>query len=380
MDGFDLGWVRVSCVLAFAAVSCVGDRGPQPDAVRLPVVQPVTAPPRAVAAPDRVSAAPRVAREQAGLLDSGELIVGHREGLEAWLPDGSTHRTISAGTALHPRRFGHDHVVVLREPDVRDGAVLELVSLADGQRRELAQLPPFRCAGQGASKPARLLVMEPESFEVDSAERVACLEVADGSVASATVRLRVRVELATGELKRWLAFGDADCAVPEGVKVGEPASDRVCWRMVEVAREQPDPTRYPYSFENEHVRSPAAKSGARKLQVRGYELESISPSHRWLLLAGEYTERETTYRRLLLLDRSGGSLFPVADRVGPWPAPLSASGAKLTVPVKQAPLISSVVDVRWLGTREDNEVLVLDNVIIKPGQPAFQIVDAELAR
>jgi hypothetical protein len=70
----------------------------------------------------------------------------------------------------------------------------------------------------------------------------------------------------------------------------------------------------------------------------------------------------------------------VADRVGPWPAPLSASGAKLTVPVKQAPLISSVVDVRWLGTREDNEVLVLDNVIIKPGQPAFQIVDAELAR
>jgi len=382
MDDADLTMHRVLMVLLMAAGGCVRDQElARPVAALSPQPAVVSVPPPAAAAPDRVTAMPAVARGVAGLLDSGELIVGNRAGLEAWRADGSSHRTVSAGVALHPRRFGREHVVALRNrgDELRDGVVLELISLLDGQRRELAELPAFRCAGQQV-KPARLDIVEPKSFEVDSEKRVACLEIADGAANAATVRLRARIDLAAGQVSRWLAFGDADCAAPDGVKVGEPASDGVCWRMTEVAREQPDPTLYPFTFDNEHVRTTAAKSGARKLQVRGYEIESISPSNRWLVLAGDYTEREATYRRLLFLDRSRGALFPLSDRVGPWPPPLSAAGAKLAVPVKQAPLVANATDVRWLGTGEETEVLVSDKLVIKPGRPAFQIADAELAR
>lgn len=379
MDEADLKWFRV---MVLAAASCVHE-SELPRPVAAPSKQPaaVTAPRPAAPAPERVAAAPAVARRVAGLLDSGELIVGGRAGLEAWRADGSSHRSVSAGAALHPRRFGREHVVALRSrgEEMRDGAVLELVSLLDGQRRELAELPAFRCAGQEV-KPSRLDVVEPKSFEVDSEKRVACIEISDGAANAATIRVRARIDLATGKVSRWLAFGEADCAAPDGVKVGEPASDGVCWRMTEAARELPDPTLYPFTFANEHVRPTAAKGGARKLQVRGYEIESISPSNRWLVLAGDYTERETTYRRLLFLDRSRGALFPVSDRVGPWPAPLSAAGAKLAVPVKQAPLVANATDVRWLGTGEETEVLVSDKLVIKPSRPAFQITDAELAR
>jgi len=376
---------RVILVCVLAAVSCVREReAPRPVAPAPQQPAAVTAPAPA-ALPDRVSPAAAVAHELAGLLDGGELIVGTRTGLEAWQPDGSGHRMITTGAALHPRRFGRDHVLALRplaDADLRDGAVLELISLSEGARRELAQLPAFRCAGQ-PTKPATLSVTAPASFEVHSEKRVACLDIADGALNTATVRVRARVDLAAAQVSRWLVFGEAECAAPEGVVVGEPPSDRVCWRMAEVAREPPNPAAYPFTFDNEHVRSsavPAAKSGTRKLQARGYEIASVSPSNRWLLLAGDYTERETTYRRLLLLDRSQGALFPVSDRAGPWPPPLSAAGARLAVPVKQASLVANASDVRWLGGGEETEVLLLDNLVIKPGRPAFQIADAEIAR
>jgi hypothetical protein len=376
-------WAALVCLSV--AVGCIHDRE-----VLRPAVAPV-APPAAVAdvvapSPEVIAAVPAVERQLVAMLEGGELIVGGWLALEAWLPDGGGRRVISAGAALHPRRFGKDHVLVWRagaDAGLRDGAVLELVSLQDGGRRQLVELPGFRCAGAADTshvRPARLDVMAPAGFEVDSEKRVACLELADGAANSATVRVRGRIDLAQPSVSRWLAFGEAECAAPDGVSVGDPASDGVCWRIAEVASKQPDPTVFPFTFENEHVRMSAAKSGSRKLQVRGYEIESISPSNRWLVLAGDYTERETTYRRLLFLDRSRGTLFPMSDRAGPWAPPLSAPGAKLAVPVKQAQLISSATDVRWLGTGEDTEVLVLDNLVIRPGRAAFQIADAELAR
>lgn len=385
-EGGCLSMLRVLLLCGLAAVGCVRVRElPAPVAAPLPQPAASSVPEPVAALPDRVAAAPTVARELAALLDSGELIVGDRSSLEAWMPDGTSHRTISAGAALHPRRFGHDHVLALRsrgDVDFSEGAVLELISLQNGERRELAELPAFRCAGlsePSQAKPARLEIREPASFEVDSEKRVACLDLADGAVNTATVRVRVRIDLAAAHVSRWLAFGDADCIAPDGVAVGEPPSDGVCWRMAEAARQLPDPAAYPFTFANEHVRS-AAKSGAHKLQVRGYDIESVSPSNRWLLLAGDYTERETTYRRLLLLDRSRGALFPVGDRAGPWPPRLGASGTKLAVPIKQAALVPNTRAVHWLGTKEETELLVSDNLVIKPGGPAFQFADAELAR
>jgi hypothetical protein len=125
---------------------------------------------------------------------------------------------------------------------------------------------------------------------------------------------------------------------------------------------------------------PAAPRGGVKLQVRGYQIEQPSPSGRWLLLTGDYIERDATYRRLLLLDRSNGELFPVYARPGGWPSPLAAAGAKLKTPVKQAQLVPGAADVRWLGDSDRSELLLLDEVVIRPGAPAFELTEGEVTR
>ena len=364
-------------------VGCVRDHQPPLPAAPAPQRTAAVVASAPVAQREPLSAATAVDGRVAALLDSGELIVGNRVALEAWRPDGSSHRTISPGAALHPRRFGRDHVLALRNSaggDLRDGAVLELIALADGKRRELAQLPSFRCAGSADVKPQRLDIEDPSDFEVNSAHGVACLGVMDAASSSASVRVRARVELSSARVQRWLALGDAACNAPDGVQVGDPAADGVCWRIADVTRHSPDPTSFAFTFDNEYVRSSAAGRGSAKLQVRGYELDQASPSERWLLLAGDFTERESTYRRLLLLDRSRGKLFPLVERAGAWPAPLTAAGSKLHTPIKQAQLMPSSADVRWLGTSEDTEVLVLDKLVIKPGRPTFEITEGELAR
>jgi hypothetical protein len=366
-----------------AAAACAErHRTPPPRAAPRVAVIPVEAAPtpEPIPAPEPVD--PRVA----ALLDSGELIVGSRIGLEAWQPDGASHRVISPGAALHPRRFGRDHVLALRGltgNDLRDGALLELISLADGQRRELAQLPAFRCAEQRdptQPKPHRLNVEDPSDFEVDSRQRVACLGLMDAPSNKASVRVRARLDLTAAHVDRWLVLGEGDCTPPEGVEAGDPAADGVCWGIARVAQPDPDPNGYPFTFDEEHVRMPAAPRGGSKLQLRGYSIELTSPSRRWLLLTGDYTEREATYRRLLLLDRNLGKLFPIVDRAGGWPVPLTPSGSKFKTPIKQAQLLASATDLRWLGSSEQSEVLVLGGLVVRPGLPAFEIIEGEFAR
>jgi hypothetical protein len=323
---------------------------------------------------------------RAALLETGEVIVGNRLGLEAWKPDGSSRRVISPGPAFHPRRFGRDHVLVLRPIsgfDVRDGAVFEMITLANGERRELAQLPPFRCAEQRdptRPQPSRLDVEDPSDFEVHLREGVVCLGLMDATSRYATVRVRARVELAVPRVDRWLVLGESECTPPPDVQAGDPAADGTCWGIAKPAITEPDPAAFPYTFDEEHVRMPAAPRGGAKLQVRGYQIEQSSPSGRWLLLTGDYTERDATYRRLLLLDRTIGKLFPLIDRAGGWPGPLTAAGAKLKTPIKQAQLIPNLADVRWLGDSDRSELLLLDALVLRPGAPAFELPEGEVTR
>jgi hypothetical protein len=323
---------------------------------------------------------------RAALLDSGELIVGSRLGLEAWYPDGRGHRLISAGPAYHPRRFGHDHVLVLRPLagyDVRDGALLELIALTTGERRQLAELPAFRCAEQrdpNSPNPRGLDVEDPTDLEVHPQERVVCLGVMDAASKYATVRVRARVDLAPARVQRWLALGEDVCTPPEGVELGDPAADGTCWGIARPENADLDPAAFPFTFDEEHVRMPAAPRGGAKLQLRGYQIDQPSPSGRWLLLSGDYVERDTTYRRLLLLDRTNGKLYPLSTYAGGWPSPLVASGTKLKTPIKQAELISTAADVRWLSDSESTEVLLLNGLMVRPGQPTFALSEGEVAR
>lgn len=323
---------------------------------------------------------------RAALLDTGELIVGSPNGLEAWRPDGQGHRVISPGAAFHPRRFGRDHVVVLRPAagfDVREGASLDLVALASGERRELAQLPAFRCAEQrdlASPKPPRLDVEDPSDFDVHASERVACLGFMDSVSSAASIRVRARVDLLSARVDRWLVLGEGDCTPPDDVQPGDPAADGTCWGIANPAPVDPDPAAFPYTFDEEHVRMPAAPRGGAKLQLRGYQIDQPSPSGRWLLLTGDYTERDATYRRLLLLDRTNGNLYPLVGHAAGWPAPLPAAGSKLKTPVKQAQLIANAADVRWLGDSDTSEVLLLGDIVIRPGVPTFELPAGEVTR
>lgn len=374
------------CLLAFFAASALASctRAPLPPK---PPRYPGSHPPPVVEqppAPVEVPLAEPIAAERAPLLDSGELIVGGREALEAWQPDGQSHRVISPGAAFHPRRFGHDYVFVLRPvsgPDARDGAVLDLVALATGERREIAQLPAFQCAEQqdpAQPKPRALDVEDPADFEVHAQERVACLGFMDATANLASVRVRVRVDLATQHVQRWLALGDADCTPPEDVQLGDPANDGTCWGVAPPVNVDPDPNKFPFTFGEEHVRMPAAPRGGSKLQLRGYQAERASPSGRWLLLTGDYSEKAVTYRRLVLLDRSNAKLFPV--NLGGWPSPLVAAGTKFKLPIKQSQLVATAADVRWLGGGDRVEVLVIGEMVLRPEAQAFAIDGREVAR
>src|SRR5215471_10273040 len=104
---------RVGLALVLATSCASRTRPPS-----LPV-KPPPPPPLPVVEPPPPSGPPHTSIEQvdpriAALLDTGELIVGHRAALEAWRPDGTEHRVIASGPALFPRRFGRDHVLVVR--------------------------------------------------------------------------------------------------------------------------------------------------------------------------------------------------------------------------------------------------------------------------
>jgi hypothetical protein len=312
------------------------------------------------------------------MLDNGELIVGSRLGLEAWRSDGGGHRLISPGAAFHPRRFGRDHVLALRPLsgfDVREGAILELI--------ELATLPPFRCAeapDPSQPHPRGLDVEDPSDFEVHAQERVVCLGLMDEVSRRASIRVRARVDLSKARVQRWLVLGEDACTPPEDVQAGDPAADGTCWAISPPASSDLDPAAFPFTFDEEHVRMPAAPRGGAKLQMRGYQIDQASPSGRWILLTGDYVERDATYRRLVLLDRSDGKLYPLVTHAGGWPSPLAASGTKLKTPIKQAQLIASTADVRWLGDTDRTELLLVDGLIVRPGEPTFALSEGEVTR
>jgi hypothetical protein len=318
---------------------------------------------------------------RAALLESGELIVGGPRGLEALRPDGSARRTISAGPALHPRRFGREHVIALQPSaanSLSDGASVLLIALADGTRSELAKLPPFHC--REATQARGLDVQDVDDFAIDPAEGVACLGLMDGGWTMARLRVRTRIDLRTQKLLRWLVVGEATCTAPADVQVGDPVPDGSCWGTPPVENARPDRAGFPFTFEEEQIRMPAAPRGGVKRRVPGYQRELVSPSARWLVLSGDFSQRDNAYRRLLLLDRRDGKLYPIAARSGGWPAPLTAAGTKYTVPIRQAEPFPGETDLRWVGAAESGELLVVGRLIVRPGVASFDLGDGELAR
>jgi hypothetical protein len=311
------------------------------------------------------------------------LVVGGPEGLYRVEADGRDARLLSPGPALAPRWLSLGSVLVLRPREQRSlakGAALERISLRDGQRTQLAELPPFACANASA-QPAGLQLGDPNDFRVVHEAHVACLRLRDRG--ESTVVLDAEVDLKTGRVARTLVASVAGCKASAPVPAIGSASP--CRSDADAdARVVEAVNAYPFNFEHEQLLD-TSKPKRPVLTLRAYALEEMSPSGRWLVLGGDPVQSETPQRRLVLLDRQEGALFALSEKPGPWPAPLLRLADEkrkktraLPTPIEPAALVSRETEAHWIGDAE-HELLVLGNLVVPPGKASFAL-PGELAR
>lgn len=364
--------MAAACIALLAGLAC------RPDPARLATTAPEpTAPPSA----DPARTTPEAPSTPARI----ELVVGSERGLDAYGLDGVHRRTISPGAALHPRWLDADSVIVLapRDPQTLGaGASLQRISLADGRRRELAVLPPFTCEPRAseandspfASFPYALDLQDGNDFELSPSAGLVCLQLLDRNINMASVVLDVRFDLRTGGVERWLRLGEDVCTPPRGVKVGSPPSE--CSEAPPPSASTAPERAYAYDMPEADGRviqtSPQGEHTALQLGS-DYSPEIYSPSGRWLVLGGDIEEGDYLYRRLSLLDRESGQVYPIVP-AGAWPEPLEPTrGSPPTLPpIERAMLEPRETDVRWLGV-PDAEVLLVGNAIVRPGVGSFAL-------
>jgi hypothetical protein len=290
--------------------------------------------------------------------------------------------------AKFPRWLGPDTVLVaraVRDDDFSQGGRLDRISLADGKRTRVAKLPPFSCAGTTGGdasvdrESTALSIQDGTDFVVDAGKRFVCIELMDRNVNMASLAVAMRVDLETGKVERRLTLGKEECKPPDDVAVDDGESDDVqsdkrgC--TAEAARPaQGAPASFPFTFaDGALLRQGSSK---RVLTIRGYDdALLISPSGRWAVLGGDQEDGDYIHRSLVLLDRATGHVFPI--RASPhWPAPLlpaSKTKARLETPIPRTVSVVGETDVRWLGTGEETELLVIDDLVVKPGGASFSV-------
>jgi hypothetical protein len=317
--------------------------------------------------------------EVAAPLGELEVLVGSERGLEAWRVDGSARRLVSAGPALHPRWLSPAALLVLVPRSAQGlgaGASIERIELAGWLRTQVAELPPFACANPAAhaDQPPFLLDLQTEDdFRLHGSDQSACLSLMDRNMNMASFVLHVRVDLHTRAVERVLAVGAEECTPPAGVgtsgELARCASAGSSAGALPASAHAP----FPFGFGESHAVYSAQEE---LLLVPGYDVESMSPSGRWLLLAGDESEGDYMHRSLVLLDRSLGTLYPIVSERASWPEPLArADGTTraLVVPIRGTIDVVTETDVRWLGSSESSEVLLIDGLLVKPGVSTFSV-------
>jgi hypothetical protein len=310
--------------------------------------------------------------------------VGSERGLYAVSAHDFTRRRISAGAALHPRWLDEVHVVVLhpRAPQgFFGGATVERVSVCDGARERLAELPRFRCANMSAADNGTIDfdVQDTRDVCLSADKQTLCIGLMDRNWNMASYRLEVQAELTSGVVKRRLEIGAESCkaprdALPKGPPLPEPCD-------CDVDDPKPSAAAFPFGFDEGRVTEHAEGVPVPRLWLDEYQRESTSPSGRFMVLGGDEVEQDYLYRRLVLLDRLTGDVYPVADQPASWPKRVATPGQKrrhVALPILTAGLFPRETVPTWLKLGA-SELLALDHLVITPFSPS-RTLDGELAR
>jgi hypothetical protein len=339
--------------------------------------------PRQAAAP----AAPEPATEHVIEEEYDALVVGSADGLYRVEPDGSGSRLISPGAALAPRWLSLSSVLVIRPHLGRgldQGAALERVTLRDGQRTQLAELPPLTCRAGSTAQNLALDLNDARALRVVHEAHVACLRLRDPNADAATPPLEAEIDLTSGQLTRVTAVGALACKPALPVRAAAtPSPCRGDGVIEDDARVVEAVNDYPFTFEHEQLLD-TSRPKRPLLALPEYALEEMSPSGRWLVLGSPAAPSDPSSRRLLLLDRQEGALFALSEKPGPWPDPLLRPDEKrkkpltLPAPIEPATLVPRATEARWLGDAE-RELLVVGNLVVPPGRASFAL-PGELVR
>jgi hypothetical protein len=95
-----------------------------------------------------------------------------------------------------------------------------------------------------------------------------------------------------------------------------------------------------------------------------------------MILNGDQEDADYIHRGIVLLDRAKGEVYPIHERHS-WPAPLRAGGKQklpqIKTPIADACPAVGETDVRWLGNSADSELLIIDDLVVKPGGFSFSV-------
>lgn len=225
------------------------------------------------------------------------------------------------------RRLSNGTIVLLSS---RDDGSQELVRMdASGEVRLRVALPyaldPTTCEPVGATRRDDLEPMSPQSgydFSVDETQRYACIELLDRNENMASYGLSVVVDLERGNVDSRVTLDiEGQCAAE--LRNGGPCEHRSVgapW-VEHVPAADKDGT-WVFDVDEKHgwiTRAGAlhaslcADGATRNDDEPCAEVESRSPSGRWILLSAKVDDSDYIYREAVLFDRERGELWQVFE-------------------------------------------------------------------
>jgi hypothetical protein len=321
--------------------------------------------------------------EQRPVLGPGYFVVGSDRGLEIWNIDGDVKRIVTRTPAPHPRWLNDTTVLVVEGADLHgepgQPVILSRIDLQTGKTTLVAQARPIGCAKEVSEfeVPGMTLGLRQElDFVADPSRNRACVSLSDGGE---NLTVFMGIDLATGAVHQIVETAPRGCRLPDGVKTQELRDRDDCARNSNVSGARPiKANALAFDFKGHSVLKLGVPSKRGRVTARLPEYQeeapaSLSPSERWRLLSGEIEEHDFIYRKLVLVDLRSGAVFPAPKEPGTWPSPVRP-GARKAIHVPSGTLTATgESDVRWMGFDENTEVLVVDQLIIRPGVRAFSV-------